>query len=164
MLPISRSIFSYSYLFYFFMLTVNLPIQHIQAADHEGERSTPPPTVKNSIGEAQAPILGTTSTETFSFTDIYHIELSLNISGDIELIATEGDVITVILEKQARATNTKQDDLIRAYLDNITFIGTQSDDTLQLRIRLPSHFDGNKTEPICSYGSVTSSTAMMDSS
>ena len=148
MLPISRSIFSYSYLFYFFMLTVNLPIQHIQAADHEGERSTPPPTVKNSIGEAQAPILGTTSTETFSFTDIYHIELSLNISGDIELIATEGDVITVILEKQAWATtNTKQDDLIRAYLDNITFIGTQSNDTLQLRIRLPSHSTETKPSP-----------------
>ena len=140
MLPISRAIFSYSYLFYFFMLTLNLPIQHIHAADHESEGSTPRPTVNNSIRETQAPILGTPSTETFSFRDIYHIELSLNISGNIELIATEGDVITVTLEKHApETTNTKQDDLIRDYLDNITFIGTQSDDTLQLRIQLPSH-------------------------
>ena len=147
MLPISRAIFSYSYLFYFFMLTLNLPVQHINAADHEGEGSTPLPTVNDSIREARTLILGTTSTETFSFTDVYHIELSLNISGNIELIATEGDVITVTLEKQARATNTKQDDLIRDYLDNITFTGTQSDDTLQLRVRLPSNSPETKPSP-----------------
>ncbi len=140
MLPISRAIFSYSYLFCFFMLTLNLPVQHIDAADHEGEGSTPPPTVNGSINKAQTLILGTTSTETFSFTDVYHIEFSLNIPGNIELIATEGNVITVRLEKQAReTTNTKQNDLTRDYLDNITLTGTQSDDTLQLRIRLPGN-------------------------
>lgn len=140
MLPISRAIFSYSYLLYFFMLMLHLPCQHIKAADHEDAGSTPLPAVNDSIREAQAPIFGTPSTETFSFRDVYHIELSLNIPGNIELIAAEGDVITVTLEKHApETTNTKQDDLIRDYLDNITFIGTQSDDTLQLRIQLPSH-------------------------
>ncbi|RKU19596.1 hypothetical protein C6500_10525 [Candidatus Poribacteria bacterium] len=140
MLPISRAIFSYSYLLYFFMLTLHLPIQHVEAADHEGEGSTPPPTVNDTISKAQSLILGTPSTETFSFTDVYHIELNLNIPGNIELIATEGNVITVTLEKQAReTTNTKQNALIRDYLNNITFTGTQSDDTLQLRIRLPGN-------------------------
>ena len=137
MLPMSRSIFSYSYLLCFFMFALNLPVQHIDAADPEGEGGTPLPTANDPVSEAQTLILGTTSTENFSFTDVYHIELSLNISGNIELIATEGEVITVTLEKQARATNTKEDDLIRDYLDNITFTGTQSDDTLQLRIQLP---------------------------
>ena len=138
MLPISRTIFSYSYLFYFFMLTLNLPVQHTYAADHEGEGSTPPPPVNDSIRETQTLIVGAASTKTFSFADVYHIELSLNISGNIELIATEDEVITVTLEKQAReTTNTQQDDLIRDYLDNITFTGTQSNDTLQLRIQLP---------------------------
>ena len=146
MLPISRAIFSYSYLFYFFVLTLNLPVQHIRAADHEGEGSTPPPPVNDSIRETQTLILGTTSTETFSFTDVYHIELNLNVSCNIELVATEGDVITVTLEKQARGTtNTKQDDLIRDYLDNITFTGTQSGDTLQLRIQLPDN--SSETQP-----------------
>ena len=146
MLPISRAIFSYSYLFYFFMLTLNLPVQHINAADHEGEGSTPLPTANNSMREAQTLILGTPSTETFRFTDVYHIELSLNISGNIELIATEGDIITVTLEKQAwETTNTKQDDLIRDYLNNISFTGTQSGDTLQLRVRLPSN--SSETKP-----------------
>ena len=140
MLPISRAIFSYSYLFYLLMLALHLPVQHIDAADHEGEGSTPPPTVNDSINETQSLILGTPSTEIFNFTDVYHIELSLNIPGNIELIATEGNVITVTLEKQAReTTNTKQNALIRDYLDNITFTGTQSDDTLQLRIRLPGN-------------------------
>ena len=140
MLPISRAIFSYAYLFYFFMLTLHLPIQHIEAVDHEGKGSTPPPTVNDTISKARTLILGTPSTETFSFTDVYHIEFSLNIPGNIELIATESDVITVTLEKQApETTNTKQDDLIRDYLNNITFTGTQSDDTLQLRIRLPGN-------------------------
>ena len=140
MLPISRAIFSYSYLFCFFMLTLNLPVQHGDAADHEGEGSTPLPTVNDSINKAQTLILGTTSTETFNFTDVYHIELSLNIPGNIELVATEGNVITVTLEKQAReTTNTKQNDLIRDYLDNITLTGTQSGDTLQLEIRLPDN-------------------------
>ena len=146
MLPISRAIFSYAYFLYVFMLTLNLPIQHIHAADHEGEGNTPPPAVSDSIREPQTLILGTTSTETFSFSDVYRIELSLNVSGNIELIATEGDVITVTLEKQARKTaNTKQNDLIRDYLDNITFTGTQNDDTLQLRIQLPDN--SSETQP-----------------
>ena len=148
MLPMSRSIFSYSYLLCFFMFALNLPVQHIDAADPEGEGGTPLPTANDPVSEAQTLILGTTSTENFSFTDVYHIELSLNISGNIELIATEGEVITVTLEKQARATNTKEDDLIRDYLDNITFTGTQSDDTLQLRIQLPDSSPETQPSPL----------------
>ena len=148
MLPISRSIFSYSYLLCFFMFALNLPVQHIDAADPEGEGGTPLPTANDPVSEAQTLILGTTSTENFSFTDVYHIELSLNISGNIELIATEGEVITVTLEKQARATNTKEDDLIRDYLNNITFTGTQSDDTLQLRIQLPDSSPETQPSPL----------------
>ena len=138
MLSISQAIFSYAYLFYFFMLTLTLSIQQIHAADHKGEGNTPPPPVNASIRETQTFILGTPSTETFSFSDVYGIELRLNIAGNIELIATESNVITVTLEKQARKTvNIKQNALIRDYLDNITLIGTQSRDTLQLRIQLP---------------------------
>ena len=152
MLPMSRAIFFYPYLFYVFMLALNLPLQHINAANHEGEGSTPRPTAKDAISEAQTLILATTSTETFSFEDVYRIELSLNVSGNIELIATEDNVITVILEKQAQATNTKQDDLIREYLDNITLTGTQSDDTLQLKIQLPGNSPETEPSPLSNTG------------
>ena len=67
MLPISRAIFSYSYLFYFFILTLNLPVQHIDAADHEGEGSTPSLTVNGSISKAQKLILGTTISRNLQF-------------------------------------------------------------------------------------------------
>lgn len=149
MLPIFRAIFSYSYLSYFFMLALSLPVQHIYAADHEGKGSTPLSTVNNSTREAQPLIVGAPSTKTFSFADVYQIELSLNIPGNIELIATEGDVITVTLEKQAReTTNTKRDPLIRDYLDDITFTGTQSNDTLQLKIQLPEDPPEARANPI----------------
>ena len=149
MLSISRAIFSYSYLFYFFMLTLNLSIQHIHAADHEGEGNTPVPPINDSIRETQTLILGTPSTKTFSFSDVYHIELRLNTPGNIELIATEGNVITVTLEKQAReTTDIKQDALIRDYLDNITFTGTQSGGTLQLKIQLPDNSSETQSNPL----------------
>ena len=152
MLRMSRTIFSYSYLFYVFMLALNLPVQHINAANHEGEGSTPLPTANDAIRETQTSILRTTSTETFSFEDVYRIELSLNVSGSIELIATDDNVITVTLEKQAQATNTKQDDLIRQYLDNITLTGTQSDDTLQLKIQLPGNSPETEPSPLSNTG------------
>ena len=139
MLPVSRTIFPHSYLCYFFMIALNLPIPSINAADHEDVRRTPLPTANDAISEAQTLILGTTLTETFSFEDVYRIELSLNVSGNIELIATEENVITVTLEKQAHATHPKLNDLVRDYLDNITFTGTQADDTLQLAIQLPDN-------------------------
>ena len=152
MLPMSRALFSYSYLFYVFMLALNLPVQYINAADHEGEGSTPLPTANDAISKAQTLIFGTTSTETFSFEDVYRIELSLNVSGNIELVATDDNVITLTLEKQAQATNTKQDDLIRDYLDNITLTGTQSDDTLQLKIQLPSYSPEAESSPLSNTG------------
>ena len=148
MLPISRAIFSCSYLCYFFMLALNLPIQPINAADHEGIRSTPLPAANEAVSETQTLILGTTLTETFSVEDVYRIELSLSVSGNIEVIATEDNVITVTLEKQAHATNPNLNDLVRNSLDNITLTGTQSDDALQLAIQLPDNSPDANLSPL----------------
>lgn len=152
MLPVSRAIFPYSYLCYFFILTLNLPVQPINAADHEGVGDPPLPTANDWVGEAQTLILETTSTDTFNFEDVYRIELSLNVSGNIELIATEDNAITVTLEKQAQATNTKQDDLVRDYLDNITLKGTRRDNTLQLAIQLPGDSPEAELNPLSNIG------------
>lgn len=152
MLPVSRAIFPYSYLCYFFLLTLNLPVQPINAADHEGVGNPPLPRANDSGSETQTLIFGTTSTETFSFEDVYRIELSLNVSGNIEIIATEDNTIAVTLEKQAQATNTEQDDLVRDYLDNITLRGARSDNTLQLTIRLPENSPEAEPNPLSNIG------------
>lgn len=148
MLPVSRTIFPYLFLCYFFMFVLNPLVQPINAADNEDGRNTPHPAINDSTSKTQTLILGTASTDTFSFRDVYHIELSLNVAGNIELIATEDDVITVTLEKQAHATDTKQDALIRDYLDNITLTGTQNDDTLQLEIQLPDNSPEVEPSPV----------------
>ena len=134
---------AYLYLFCFSLLVLNLFVRHINAADHEDVGNTAPPT----DNKTQALILGTTSTETFSFEDVDRIELNLEASGDIEVIATENDVITVTLEKQMQATNTDQNALMRAYLDNITLTGVQNENTLQLKAQLPT-----KQQPFSNIG------------
>ncbi len=134
---LSRAVLSYLCLFFTLMLMLNRFIQPIHAADHEVEGSTPSPTAPGSINKAQELTLESTSSHTFSFKDVYQIDLNLDIPGDIEFVATEGEVVTVVLEKHAQATNTEQDAVIRTYLDNISVTGTQGGGTLQLKIQLP---------------------------
>ena len=87
--------------------------------------------------QEQTLILEATSTEDFSAEDIYRIELNLDIPGDIEIIAMEREGIGVVLEKQIQATKTARDVLIQNYLENISLIGTQNSDILQLKMKLP---------------------------
>jgi outer membrane protein assembly factor BamA len=138
MSPVFRAILSRLYLFCFFMLALNLSVQHVGAADPEVEGEVPLPTANESTSEEHNLIVGTTSTDTFSFEDVYRIELSTDLPGNIDLVATEGESITVTFEKQARATNTERDTLIRTHLDNIALTGIQNDNTLQLKIQMSS--------------------------
>ena len=123
------------------MLVLNLLIQPIHAADHDVERSTPNPVVGESVSEAQESILNTTSSHTFSFKDIYQINLNVDLPGDVEFVATEGEIINVTLENQTQATNTKDDVAIRTYFNDISVTGTHDDDTLQLKVQLPGGSD-----------------------
>ncbi len=125
MLSLCRTTLAPLYLFCAFVLTLNLFGSSAGAVDE------PIPTQK------QTPISGTTSEETFSFEDIYRIALNLDVSGSIEMIATEGRSISVTLEKQIQPTDAADDALIRAYLDNISLTGTQDDGTLQLNTQVP---------------------------
>ena len=118
-------------LFCSFVLVLNLFVLSADAVDPKAAVDEPIPRQK------QIPILGTTSEETFSFEDIYRIELNVDVSGSIEMIATEGGNISVTLEKQIQPTDTADDALTRAYLDNISLTGTQNDGTLQLNTQLP---------------------------
>ena len=73
------------------MTVLNLHTQFTHAADHEVEGSTPGTTVGESITEAEKSILKTTSSHTFSFKDVYQINLSVDLPGDIEFVASEGE-------------------------------------------------------------------------
>ena len=87
--------------------------------------------------QEQPLILEALSAEDFSFEDIYRIELNLDIQADIEMIAKEGEAISVTLEKQAQATKTARDVLIQNYLENISLTGTQNSGILQLKVKSP---------------------------
>ena len=132
MLPICRSTITSLYLLTVLTIVLNLSALPIEAFNLQDTPSTPIP------GQKQTSMLQTTSEKTLNFEDIYQIKLNLEIPGDIEIIATEEDNIKIKLEKQAQATNTELDTLMRAYLDNISIKETRSDGTLQLRIQLPT--------------------------
>lgn len=125
MLSLCRTTLFSLYLFCSFVLVLNLFVLSANAVDE----SIPVP--------EQTAILGTTSEETFNFEDIYRIALSSDVSVNIEMIATEDRNISVTLEKQIQPTDTADDVLIRAYLDNISLTGTQDAGTLQLNAQVP---------------------------
>ena len=132
MFSICRKSLFFLFLFCGFMLALNLFGLPAAKADSE-----PIPT------QVEA-----TSVETFSFKDIDRIELNWNIHADIEMIATEGETISVTLEKQTHATKTARDVLIRNYLENISLIGTQHSGVLWLKIKLPTvETTDEKTNP-----------------
>ena len=101
MLPISRPTFISLYLSVAFTIALNLSVLPVEAINPKDTLSTPVPTQKQIL-------IQTKSEKTLNFENIYRIELALKIPGDIEIIATEGDSITVTLEKQTQATNTER--------------------------------------------------------
>lgn len=137
---VSRPFLSYLCLFCTRMLVLNLLVQPTHAADHEIEQRAPIPTVEEALREAEK-LLKTTASHTFSFKDVYQINLNLDMPGDIEVVATEDEEINVVLEKQAPETNTEHNVAIRTYLDNLTVTGTHDDGTLQLKVQLPEGDD-----------------------
>ena len=132
MLPMRCTTHFSLYLFSAFILALNLFVLSVGAIDPQDTSDERPP-----VQEATSIILEATSERTFNFENIYRIALDLEIPGDIEVIAAEGEVISVALGKQTQVINTEYDALIRAYLDNISLKGTQNDGTLQLDVQLP---------------------------
>ncbi len=130
-------VLSYSYLFCITMIMLNLPIQTAGAANYEVQEQISNPTAEKSGGAAQELTSEPTAVHTFNFEDVFEIDLHLDISADIEFIATEGGVIKVIFEGQAPAIPTEPDATLQTYLDNISVTGTRSDSTLHLKIQHP---------------------------
>ena len=144
---LSRTVLPNLFLFLTRMLVLSLLVHPTYAVDRDVESRTPNPIAAESITEAQKSALRTTSSHTFSFQDVYQINLNLNIPGDIEFFATEADTINVVLEKHTQATHTGHDLAIRSYLDNISVTGTKDNGTLQLKVQLPGD-DGTQAASV----------------
>ena len=118
-------------LFCFFTLTLNLFVGPTGAVDPQKTSDPSIPT------QARKPTLEATSTQDLNFQDIYQIALTLDIPADIEISATEGEVIRVTLERYTQATNTARDTHMQDYLKNISLTTAQTDGTLQIGVQLP---------------------------
>ena len=125
-------------LFCFILFGTCLSAQPIKAAE-DGTADTPNSTFFRQ--QPQNPI--PTSYETFSFDDVYRIELDLDIPGNIRIIAIDSkeedkDKISVTLEKSVREHNPFLTVLTKTFLENISITGKKKDGTLQLNSLLPA--------------------------
>ncbi len=91
----------------------------------------------------QTPDLPLTSSQTFSYDDVYRLEINLDIPGNIKIIAIDSkkedkDKISVTLEKRVREHNPHLTVLTKTFLENISITDTKKDGTLQLNSLLPA--------------------------
>ena len=85
--------------------------------------------------------------KSFSFTDVYKLELHLDIPGNIRILALDSnvdvkDTISVKLEKRVLVENPI---FTEEYLEKITLTNTQEDGVLQLNSQLPDDIPDNKS-------------------
>ena len=83
-----------------------------------------------------------TSSQTFSFDNVYRLELNLDIPGDIKIVAIDSKeedkgTISVALEKRVREHNPLLTVLTKNFLENISITEIKKDGTLQLNSQLP---------------------------
>ena len=127
MLPASRALFPDSWLWCLFLIVLNLCIGSVWADDES-----------TTAEEAGSPlIIGKPVTKTFNIEDIDRVEFGLKLPGSIEVVTTTENVVTVTLEKQARATYPEQAELLRDYLDNVTLVSARKAAVLQVEVQVP---------------------------
>lgn len=131
MLSSVHAILSYLLLFLSIMLGINLSI-HAVAADLDAFAGTTPlSAVPDSNSGEEVLAIAATSSQTFSFDEVYQIALTLDIPSNIEVIATDSAMISVTLEKR-----NQNEPAMKAYLNGITRTGSQEEGTLQLKLQL----------------------------
>jgi outer membrane protein assembly factor BamA len=121
----------------FLLFGTCLSAQPIKAAE-DGIADTPNATFFRQQPQSPLP----TSSQTFSFDDVYRLELNLDIPGNIKIIAIDSkeedkDKISVTLEKRVREHNPLLTVFTKTFLENISITGTKKDGTLQLNSLLP---------------------------
>ncbi len=113
----------YQLSFCFILFGICLSAQSIEAVKN-GTVATAPPAI---------------SSQTFSFEDVYQLQLNLDIPGNVKIIAIDSnaedkDTISVTLEKRVLEHNPL---FTKTFLENISLTGIKTDGTLQLNSQLP---------------------------
>ena len=130
--------FGYFLFFIFFMLFgICLSVQAVEASKNGTADTFPVPFFRE---QTQNPPL--TSSQTFSFDDVYQLELNLDIPGNIRIVAIDSKdedkgTISVTLEKRVQEHNPLLTVLTKNFLENISLTGIKKDGTLQLNSQLP---------------------------
>ena len=84
--------------------------------------------------------LNSTSEQIISYDDVYGIEITLPLAGDVAMSALEGNRIVIKLEKQGMGIN---EEIIQKHLDEVKLEITRVEDIVQLTPQLPV---GRETE------------------
>lgn len=127
MLSLVHAILVYLLLFLSSLLGLNFSTQADEVAG-----AAPSPAAAESISAEKVEGIEATSSQTFSFDDVYQIALNLDVPGNVEVVATDGALINVTLEKRAQNHAS-----LEVYLNSITLTGVQEEGTLQLKLHLP---------------------------
>ena len=113
------------------------------------EESTMPSeqTTKDLTQESPETSSPSVTENTFSFSEIYKIELHLDIPGNIRILAIDSnvelkDTISVKLEKRVLVDNPI---FTKEYLEKITLTNIQKDGVLQLNSQLPNQANDEKS-------------------
>ena len=124
----------------------------VQSIDAEVEIGTESSAIrsgqtKKELTQVLAKTLPPTIENTFSYADIFKIELHLDMPGNIKIMAIDSnvevkDTISVKLEKRVLAENPI---FKKEYLEKITLTMTQKDGVLQLNVQLPNQANDEKS-------------------
>ena len=132
MLSSVHPILSYFLLFLSIMLGINLSAPTGEAAPDEVAGTTPSSAAAESISAEKIEGIEGTSSQTFSFDGVYQIALNLDVPGNVEVVATDSDLISIALENREQKQTS-----VKAYFDSITLTGAQEEGTLRLKLKLP---------------------------
>ena len=115
-------------------VTANPPKVEDSLSEHGGNKTDGEDTVTPVASESDTSQYHSTSEQQISYDDVYGLELTLPVAGNVELNATSKDEITVKLEKHGTGADKG---VVQTYLDTVQLEISTQDDILLLAPRLP---------------------------
>ena len=118
----------------------NPPKVEESPSKHRGSKTDAEGTVTPGASTWDSPQYRSTSEQQISYDDVYGLELTLPVTGSVELNATTKDEITVKLEKHGTGAD---EGVVQTYLDTVQLEFSTPDDILLLTPRLPESSDSD---------------------
>ena len=118
----------------------NPPRVEDSLSEHGNNKTDAEEAVTPVASESNAPQYHSTSEQQISYDDVYGLELTLPVAGNIELNATAKDEITVKLEKHGTGAD---EEVVQTYLNTVQLEISTEDEILLLAPRLPESSDSD---------------------